>query len=293
MTLAAIQQAQNAYRGGKYQRREWAKDLSATATVALSGYHTFGAAGQPGVGSYTGGAALAAQQITGGSSPSITGGYFNFSDPSGSDQSFLTYGQANSFTAASGGQLILCDLLVLYQGFNANINTAQNTTGSAAGTSIIPSREDGTSLIMFLDVQVALGATPSNVTVTYTRKDLTSGRATPAQAMTVSAAAIRIPHAQYFLALQNGDIDVVSVQTVQLSAAMGAGTFALWLARPLASIAINTVNTPGEARFLAGDARNVRIKTGAALSWIFIPSAANANWKIGGSMETGQWDPAA
>jgi hypothetical protein len=291
MAKPAFQQAQDAYRAGKNRAIDWFKAFTGGAT--LGNFHGFGVAGQPAAGAYNGAAALAAQVITGGSSPSIVGGYSNFPDPTPPDQSNLTFGDGLTGTAVLGGKLLLLDLLVLYQGFSANSAAQQNTTGSAAGVNILPTRANGDSVFAFLDTQVAFGATPANVQFHYTRKDLTSGRLAPAEALVVSAAAGRVPHNSYLLPLQLGDADIVSVQDVTLSAAMGAGTFALWLAKVLGTIRIPVDNTPGESHFLGPDARNVRIPTGAALSWILIPSGAVAPVRCGGRIEMAMWDPAA
>jgi hypothetical protein len=139
------------------------------------------------------------------------------------------------------GALLLIDLLVACANINANV-TGDQTVNSAALTRYT----SGEGVMMILVVTTALGATASNVTITYTNQDGTTGRSTGAIAMTASAAANRLQPAvalAYFIPLQAGDTGVRSVQTIAFSAAMGAGVLDLYLFKPLMMIPTIAANT--------------------------------------------------
>lgn len=152
------------------------------------------------------------------------------SNPGGTDVKYLlTVG----FTSASTlNMLVLADILVAAANVNANSNTGQtvNTTALTryAGT------EAAGNLLTF-EVTTALGATASNLTVTYTNEGGTNTRSSGAQAMTTSAITGRLQPVTIgpWTPLQAGDYGVRSVESLIFSAAMGAGVLNLYIYRPL------------------------------------------------------------
>lgn len=152
--------------------------------------------------------------------------------PAGADKSYLlTFG----FGAASTiNWALLVDVLVMAGNINANATGAQtvNTTALTRYTS-------GAGVQMIIEVTTAVGATASNITVSYTDQDANAGASSGALAMTASAIASRLqPQATPvpFIPLASGDYGVRSVETATMSAAMGAGVLALILYYPLSVV---------------------------------------------------------
>jgi len=269
----------------------WSKTLA--SITAGRAYHLFQFAGSVTAGAYTG-SALAATAITGGSSPTLTTGVVNLKDPSSGYKGFLTSAQVWSHTANENGTLIICDLLATYQGFNGNTLAAQPTTGSASGSTIITRYTDGYGVMLMGDIQTTLGATPANVTVTYTNSSGTGSKVTTASAVTTSGTAGTILNSTGtgapFLPLASGDVGVRSVQSVSLSAATGsASTFAICLVKPLAiipaSILTSTTHISGVMNGVDQLTSKV-IKTGAALTFIWLPANSTSNILYGSFNKT-------
>lgn len=161
---------------------------------------------------------------------SLSAGLIN---PSGTDKQYLiTCGLTSSATI---NMVILVDMLIAASNINANVATAQ-TVNTTALTRYTGTASAG-NLLTF-EVTTALGATASNVTVSsYTNSAGTTARTTSALAMTTSAITGRLQPIALtgnpFVPLASGDIGVRSVETLQFSAAMGAGVLNLYLYRPL------------------------------------------------------------
>lgn len=129
--------------------------------------------------------------------------------------------------------LVVADLLVAASGINANIATSQAVSTTALTRAYAGSLGAGVQLTM--EVTTALGATPSNVTHTYTNQSGTASRSTGAIAMSVSAIVGRTQPATLGLPtqLQTGDWGVRSVEATIFSAAMLAGVLSLHLYYPV------------------------------------------------------------
>jgi hypothetical protein len=190
-------------------------------TVANNWSNFYLSGGVPSAGSYT--------NIPGGAAHSVnSAGAFPLKNPTGTNNKYLLNFGVNHITGTN--VVLLVDLLVAAGGISTNTTSAQtvNTTALTRYT-------DGVGVMMILEVTTALGATASNVTISYTNSAGTSGRSTGALAMTTSAITFRLqPTAGgALIPLQSGDIGVKSVQTITFSAAMGAGVVALLLYKPL------------------------------------------------------------
>ena len=178
---------------------------------------------------------------------------------------------ATSVTAGSTGSLVILDRLMAYGNINANVNTAQNMTNTA----VLTRYQTGTGTVMFLEVTTGLGATPSNATITYTNQDGIAGRTTGAQAMVISSVANRIPNTFLYFPLQAGDNGVRSVQTVQLSAAMGAGVMNLVIAKPLFTIPLALVGIQNNVDLALAFPLLPKLENNHALQMIFFAPTAS------------------
>lgn len=151
-------------------------------------------------------------------------------NPGGTDKKYLlTVGYTSASTL---NMLIFADILMAAASINANVATAQTVNSTAL------TRYTGTAAagnLLTFEVTTALGATASNLTATYTNEAGTGSRSTGAVAMTTSAIVGRLQPAALgpFMQLQAGDIGVRSIETVQFSAAMGAGVLNVYLYHPL------------------------------------------------------------
>lgn len=187
------------------------------------------------------------------------------------------------------GVLMLVDMQGYYPGISMNVATAQTLTGTPA-----PRYANGAGVRAFLVITATSGATAHNISMSYTNQAGTSGRTLPVTvAGTASAIVPHITHSgtaanNYgpFLPLASGDTGVQSVQSVQLSAASGAGTAALVLARPLLTLPLTTSGVAAERDLLNQLPSLPRVQDGACLTWLYFAGAATAaNTNFYGSLE--------
>jgi hypothetical protein len=201
---------------------------------------------------------------------------------------------ASAITAVATGvpsQLMLVDMQGYYPGINMNVATAQTLTGTPTLR-----YTNGAGVRAYLVVTATTGATAHNVAMSYTDQDNNAGNTLP---VTVSCTASAItPHITHsgtsannygpFLPLANGDSGIRSVQTVTISAASGAGTAALVLARPIFTIPLTTATVASERDFLNQIPSLPRIQDGACLTWLYFTGAATgANSNFYGSVDFG------
>lgn len=195
-------------------------------------------------------------------------------------------------TAATGvpSTLTLVDVQGYYPGINMNVSTSQTLLGSPTLR-----YANGAGLRAFLVARATTGATAHNISYSYTNQAATAGRVQP---VTVAATASAIvPHIVHsgtaannygpFLPLASGDTGIQSFQSIQLSAASGAGTAALVLVKPLARISLSQVGLMVEKDFLNQIPSMPVIKDGACLTWILGAGAAvAASTSFAGGLET-------
>lgn len=183
-------------------------------------------------------------------------------------------------TAATGvpGTLTLVDIQGYYPGLTNNSAVAQTLVGTPT---LRYTNGEGVRAYM---VQTATGgAGAQNFNMSYTNQAGTAGRTMPVTvACTASSVASRINHSgaaanNYgpFLPFASGDSGIRSIQTVTLSAAT-TGTFAMVLARPLASITLSVLGLMTEKDLLNQIPSLPVIKDGACLAWIWSAGAATA-----------------
>lgn len=209
--------------------RDFTFTKTSLTTVASNWSSLFLVGGQPGAGSYTAisGGAVHTRASTG----ALSGYLANAS--AGTRAYLLTFGYTSSQTI---NMAILADLLWAGGNIDANSNSAQTVNSTAL------TRYTGTAAacnMLTFEVTAALGSTPANITGTYTNESGTGSRSTGAVALTPSAIVGRLqPTATGpFIQFANGDYGIRSLETVQLSAAMGAsGTLAALIYRPLSFV---------------------------------------------------------
>ena len=192
-------------------------------TVANTWSALFRSGGIPVAGTYTAitGGAAHTRASTGAWSHALT-------DPSGSDIQLLL-GMGFSATSAINF-LMLVDLLVAASNIDAN-----NAAAQTVNTTALTRYTTGEGVMMTFDITTALGATASNLVVTYTDQGGTGGATTPAIAMLQSGITFRLTPVALgpMMELASGDYGVRSVETFDLSAAMGGGLVAVNLYFPL------------------------------------------------------------
>ena len=174
--------------------------------------------------------------------------------------------------------LMLVDLQGYYPGISNNTTSAQTLLGTPT---LRYTNGEGVRAYM---VQTAVaGATAQNIALSYTDQAGNAANALPVTvACTASAIAGHISHSgtaanNYgpFLPLASGDTGIRSIQTVTMSAA-NTGTFALCLARPLASITLSVSGLMTEKDLLNQIPSLPEIKDGACLVWLYGAGAATA-----------------
>jgi hypothetical protein len=175
--------------------------------------------------------------------------------------------------------LMLVDMQGYYPGINMNVSTVQNLVGTPTLR-----YANGAGVRAYLTVNTTTGATAHNLSMSYTNSSSVSGRILP---VTVSCTGSAItPHITHsgtsannygpFLPLANGDVGVQSVQSVQLSAASGAGTASLVLAKPLLTIPLSVAGVASERDLLNQLPSLPRVYDGACLVWLYLSGAATA-----------------
>jgi hypothetical protein len=276
----------------KYSRYEWNKQSPGTTGVAGRWYDFSSSVGNPGNPNAWAGTALTWRTCN----ESTGNGTQVFGIPHGGNvspgvKSLLNASAIPGLAAVIPGQLMLVDLQGYWPGISTNSASVQNLSGT-------PSLRyaNGNGCRLYFVSTVASGATAHSISVSYTNSNGTSGRALPVPvSMTVSAVAQHVSHSGVggsnygpFLPLANGDTGVQNVASVTFSAASGAGTGALCLARPLATLPLVTLNYASERDYLNQLPSLPRIYDGACLVWLYFAGAAVvANSPITGHLEFG------
>lgn len=266
----------NADLAGKTQMIPWSK--VPPSTPAAGGVMSLWAAsGVPGAGGY-GGSALAATQCdkdTAGALAVLLAG-------SGSEALWLKYLDANAPQAST---IELWDRLLVYDDISHASTLAQTLTNPVT----LPRYTTGEGVQMFLEAQTAIGATPQNVTVTYTDSDGNGSNSTGAQAIVTSSGIGRCPHAFHAFPLAAGDRGVRSAESIIFSAA-STGTSALVLAKRIAAIPV-TVAGLMAARDLLRQGGVEEISATACLMLRYLTSTTTAGG-LGGEARISRVAPA-
>lgn len=201
------------------RQETWQINKPTNFTTVLGNFVSLWAvAGNPAAGA-TPGAAAAPTSAT-------TGALMPFADPAASNFAHLL---AIELAAQTGfGPHYLYDRLVHAGGLVGNVTTLQ----SLAAQAITRGDTTGKDVVGFLEIYTQLGGTPTTATVTYTNSAGTGGR-TSSVAITATARAGRL----FPIGLQDGDLGIKSVESVQFAASTGtAGNFGVTLARRISAI---------------------------------------------------------
>jgi len=276
---------------GKFNRADWNKITGAAAYTAGRWYDMSALGGTPIANAWAG------TSLTWTTCTETTGnGTQIFGIPNGGNVSTDTKHLLNAaaITAVATGvpsQLMLVDMQGYYPGINMNVATSQTLLGTPTLR-----YTNGVGIRAALVVVTTTGATAHNISMTYTNSAGTGSRTLPVTvAGTASAITPHITHAgtaanNYgpFLPLASGDVGIQSVQSIQLSAASGAGTAALVLYKPLMTIPLTTATVASERDFVNQIPSLPQIKDGACLTWLlFTGAAVAASTNFYGSLEMG------
>lgn len=269
---------------GKFSRNDWNKITGATGYTAGRWYDFSVLNGTPVANAFTG-TALAWQSTNESSGFSM----FHGGNVSTDTKHVVN---ASAITAVATGvpaQLMLVDLQGYWPGISTNSATLQTLTGTPTLR-----YTNGAGCRLFTVTTVASGLTAHNITLSYSNTTPTSGRALPVTvAMTASAIVGHIAHSgtaanNYgpFLPLASGDTGVSTVASVTMSAASGAGTMALCLARPLFTLPLTTASVAAERDLVNQLPSMPRVIDGACLVWLYFAGAATgATTNFYGSLE--------
>lgn len=278
MPFTSIDDLVSSITGGKFFRNDWNKITGGAAYAAGRWYDFSSLAGTPVANAWAG---TALNWVT--CNESAGNGTQIFGMRHGGnvtpDTKHVLNGSA--ITAVATGvpaQLMLVDMQGYFPGVNMNVATAQNFVGTPTLR-----YTNGEGVRAFLVVVTTTGATAHNIAISYTNTAGTAGRTLP---VTVSGTAAN--NYGPFLPLANGDTGIQSVQSLTLSAASGAGTAALVLAKPLLTIPLTTATVASERDFLNQIPSLPEVKDGACLVWLYFAGAATASaTNFYGSLEMG------
>lgn len=259
---------------GKFWRADWNKITGGAAYTAGRWYDLSQLAGTPVANAWTG-TALNAQVPTEG-----TFGLYHGGNVSTDTKHLLNIGAYSAVATAVPGVLMLVDLCLYYPGISMNTLAAQTLVNGNTLTRYTT----GAGLRAGLVIQTTTGAVAHTISLSYTNQAATAGRALPVTvAGTASAITPHITHSgtaanNYgpFLPMASGDTGIRSAQTITLSAASGAGTAALCLYKPLATLPITTVSVAAERDLLNQLPSLPQIQDGACLTWLYFTGAATA-----------------
>jgi hypothetical protein len=271
---------------GKFHRNDWNKITGAAAYTAGRWYDFSPLAGTPVANAFTG-TALAWQSTNEASVFSL----YHGGNVSTDTKHALNVGAVTAVATGVPAQLMLVDLQGYWPGISTNSGTLQTLTGTPTLR-----YTNGAGCRLFTVTTVASGGTAHNIALSYSNTTPTSGRALPVTvSMTASAIVGHIAHSgtaanNYgpFLPLASGDTGVSTVASVTMSAASGAGTMALCLARPLLTIPLTTAAVAVERDLVNQLPSMPRVIDGACLVWLyFAGSATAANTNFYGHLELG------
>ncbi|MBX9793595.1 MAG: hypothetical protein K2Y02_04775 [Burkholderiaceae bacterium] len=260
---------------GKFWRNDWNKITGGAAYTAGRWYDFSQLAGTPVANTYAGTAlnSVACTDTSG-------FGLWHGGNVSTDTKHLLNVSAVTAVATGVPAMLMLVDMLLYYPGINMNTATAQTLVTGAT----LPRYTTGAGVRAFLVSTVASGATAHNISLSYTNQAGTAGRALPVTvAGTVSNTAQHISHSGVaannygpFLPLASGDTGMRSAESLTLSASSLAGTAALVLCRPLATLPIVAAAIAGERDLMNQLPSLPRIQDGACLTWLYFAGAATA-----------------
>lgn len=177
-------------------------------------------------------------------------------------------------------RLYLLDYLMFYP--FADMGTADEQP--MVNSEVLTRYTDGAGVQLMAVLVAPHGLVGDTFFVTYTNQDGTAGRVTPLHTMStaISVNGTILTTQQSgtgrfgpFLALQEADTGVQSVQAVQCTAGTDVGLFTLVLVKPLAELTVREITAPTENDFFLGSGGKVpEIVDDAYLNFITCPNGS-------------------
>jgi hypothetical protein len=215
---------------------------------------------------------------------------------------YKTILNASAFSAAATTMpavAMLVDLLAFYRVTAVTTTTAQNTTGSATSSVVLPRYSSGAGVqAFFLNTNATpLGAGTPNLSIGYTNAAGTASRATPTTLPIGKTAASNslilysgTGAGKYgpFVPLQGGDTGIRSIQSIQNSTSYVSGEYSVVLCKPLLTLPMTTIGVAAERDLVNQVPSMPKVYDGACLTWL-IYSGANtpANSAFYGHLDFG------
>jgi len=275
---------------GKFQRTDWNKITGGAAYTAGRWYDLSSLSGYPVANSYSG-TALAAQ------APSDASGFGMYHGGNVSTDTKHLINVAAMSTAATGvpSVLMLVDLCLYYPGIAMNSATRQTLDN----TTTLTRYTDGKGLRSWLTITSTSGATAHNIDngagtgTEYVDQDGNTAVHPGTISCTASAIPPHITHSgtaanNYgpFLPLASGDYGVRKYNYFKLSASSTAGSAALCIGRPLATIPLTTTSILSERDLLNQLPSLPQIQDGACIvPLLYAGAAVAASTNFSGSIE--------
>jgi hypothetical protein len=201
---------------------------------------------------------------------------------------YKTILNASAFSAAATTMpavAMLVDLLAYYRLTSVTTTSAQNTTGSATSSVVLPRYSSGAGVQAFFVNSNAtpLGAATPNLSIGYTNAAGTASRATPTVLPVGKTAASNslilysgTAAGKYgpFVPLQAGDTGIRSIQTIQNSTSYVSGEYSVVMCKPLLTLPMTTIGVAAERDLMNQVPSLPKVYDGACLTWL-IYSGAN------------------
>lgn len=272
---------------GKFWRADWNKITGAAAYTAGRWYDLSTLNGTP-IANAWAGTSLTYQACTSASGFSL----YHGGNVTPDTKHILNMSAVSAVATAVPGVLMLVDMQGYWPGINMNSLSLQTLSGNP---STFIRYANGVGCRLYLAISSTSGATAHNLSVSYVDQSDNSNSLPVTVACTASAIPPHITHSgtaanNYgpFLPLASGDTGVKNVNSVQLSAASGAGTAALVLCKPLAQIPIVTAAVLAERDLLNQLPSLPQVQDDACLTWLYFTGAAAAgNTNFYGGVELG------
>lgn len=291
MAFTSVDDMVSEITSGKFWRNDWNKITGGAAYTAGRWYDMSALAGAPIANAWAGTALTytACNESTGNGTQIF--GLRHGGDVSTDTKHVLNGSAITAVATGVPAQLMLVDMCGYWPGINMNVATSQSLSGTPTLR-----YTNGVGVRAYLVITATSGATAHNLSMSYTDQDGNTGNTMP---VTVSCTASAItPHITHsgvaannygpFLPLASGDYGIRNVASVQLSAASGAGTAALVLARPILTIPLTTASVASERDFMNQIPSLPKIPDGACLTWLYFAGAATAaSTNLYGSLEFG------
>lgn len=194
-------------------------------------------------------------------------------NPTGGRQKWLLGGEASANVA---GTLVIYDRLLQIGGLNGTLATPQTVGGSL--TRYTSSESIGNQI--WVEVNTAIGATPTTITASYTDESGNSGQTS--QAVAIGGTGLSEAQRLIPLTLAQGDTGVQAVASVTLAGTTGtAGDFGVVVARPLLTITLPVVAVGGIRNLLTDLPGITEIKNNACLAMAWLANGTTAPTLMG------------